>query len=217
MVMLERRDAVNRAIERFIEDGSATTGYSRWRTAESEDGRGSLLAERPWLASYEADVPPTIDIPRLPLNRLLDRAWRRFPRRPALIYKGRTLSYRNLSAQAARLANALRALGCVKGTRVMLLAAQCAPGGHRFLRRSAARGGGGDGQSAGQPRGDYPRGAAFRGRGVGDADEVSGNGRYRQSAKSSPPHHLRQCQGIFALVEGGAVCTAAGAKRRASA
>ncbi|MCB9421755.1 MAG: alpha/beta fold hydrolase [Ardenticatenaceae bacterium] len=121
MVMLERRDAVNRAIERFIEDGATTAGYSRWRTAESEDGRGGLLAERPWLASYESDVPPTIDIPRLPLTRLLDRAWRRFPRRPALIYQGRTLTYRNLSAQAARLANALRALGCGKGTRVMLL------------------------------------------------------------------------------------------------
>ncbi len=121
MVMLERRDAVNRAIERFIGDGGATTGYSRWRTAESEDGRGSLLAERPWLASYEADVPPTIHVPRLPLTRLLDRAWRRFPRRPAIIYKGRTLTYRNLSAQAARLANALLALGCGKGTRVMLL------------------------------------------------------------------------------------------------
>lgn len=121
MVMLERRDAVNRAIERFIEDGQTTTGYSRWRTAESEDGRGSLLTERPWLASYEADVPPTIHVPRLPLTRLLDRAWRRFPRRPALIYQGRTLTYRNLSAQAARLANALQALGCVKGTRVMLL------------------------------------------------------------------------------------------------
>lgn len=121
MVMLERRDAVNRAIERFIEDGAATTGYSRWRTAESEDGRGSLLAERPWLASYESDVPPTIHVPRLPLTRLLDRAWRRFPRRPALIYQGRTLTYRNLSAQAARLANALRALGCAKGTRVLLL------------------------------------------------------------------------------------------------
>ena len=121
MVMLERRDAVNRAIERFIEAGTAVTSYSRWRSAESEDGRGSLLAERPWLAAYESDVPPTIHVPHLPLTRLMDRAWRRFPRRPAIIYQGRALTYRNVSAQAGRLANALQGLGCVKGSRIMLL------------------------------------------------------------------------------------------------
>jgi long-chain acyl-CoA synthetase len=65
--------------------------------------------------------PPTIDVPRLPLTRLLDRAWRRFPRSAAIRYQGRTLSYRNLSAQAGRFANALDSLGVVKGTGVMLL------------------------------------------------------------------------------------------------
>jgi long-chain acyl-CoA synthetase len=70
---------------------------------------------------YEADVPPTIDVPRLPLTRLLDRAWRRFPRRQAIRFMGGTLSYDNLSAQAGRFANALQALGVAKGARVMLL------------------------------------------------------------------------------------------------
>ncbi len=121
MVMLERRDAVNRAIERFIEDKVGAIGRARWRTTESGDGRGSLLAERPWLASYESDVPSTIHVPRLPLTRLLDRAWRRFPLRPAIRYQGRIVTYRGLSAQAGRLANALQALGVVKGARVMLL------------------------------------------------------------------------------------------------
>ncbi len=120
MVMLERRDAVNRAIERFIE-GDENREFARWRTTESGDGRGSLLAERPWLASYESDVPSTIHIPRLPLTRLLDRAWRRFPLRPAIRYQGRIVTYRGLSAQAGRFANALGALGVVKGARVMLL------------------------------------------------------------------------------------------------
>lgn len=119
MVMLERRDAVNRAIERFIENEPATSQFSRWRN--DSDGRGSLVAERPWLAHYESAVPPTIDVPRISLNRLLDRAWRRFPFRPAIHFMGRTLLYRTLSAQAARFANALQALGVTKGTRVMLL------------------------------------------------------------------------------------------------
>ena len=121
MVMLERRDAVNRAIERFIDTDTAATPYLQWRSTVSGEGRGSLLAERPWLAHYESDVPPTIDVPQLPLTRLLDRAWRRFPYRPAIRFHGRSLSYRNLSGQAGRFANALQALGVQKGTRVMLL------------------------------------------------------------------------------------------------
>jgi long-chain acyl-CoA synthetase len=121
MVMLERRDAVNRAIERFIETGTATDQYSRWRSVDDRESRGTLLAQRPWLAHYESEVPPTIDVPRLPLPRLLNRARGRFPRRPAILYFGYTMSYANLSAQVGRFANALEALGVVKGTQVMLL------------------------------------------------------------------------------------------------
>ncbi len=120
MVMLERREAVNRAIERFIEAETAVSQFSRWREADG-DGRGNLLAERPWIASYESAVPASIDVPHIPLTRLLDRAWRRFPFRPAIHFMGRTLLYRTLSAQSNRFANALQALGVVKGTRVMLL------------------------------------------------------------------------------------------------
>lgn len=117
MVMIERRDAVNRALERFMEEAQS---HSRWRTA-GQGGSSRLLAERPWLVHYESDVPHTIDVPRLPLTRLLDRAWRRFPRRPAIVYQGRKLTYKNLSAQSGRFANALQAMGVIKGARVMLL------------------------------------------------------------------------------------------------
>jgi long-chain acyl-CoA synthetase len=121
--MLERRDAVNRAIERFIETDTADR-HVRWRGGESEQlepGTGTLLAERPWLVHYESGVPFTIDVPRLPLTRLLDRAWRRFPRKPAIIYQGRSLSYKTVSAQAGRFANALQSLGVSQGSKVMLL------------------------------------------------------------------------------------------------
>jgi long-chain acyl-CoA synthetase len=138
MVMIERRDAVNRAIERFIELevesavlstvvlstavlSTAARSTSTWRGDGKKVGTAGLLAERPWLAHYESGVPHTIDVPRLPLNRLLDRAWRRFPRRPAIHFMGRTIRYRTLSGQVARFANALQALGVTKGSRVMIL------------------------------------------------------------------------------------------------
>ncbi|MCI0394707.1 MAG: alpha/beta fold hydrolase [Chloroflexi bacterium] len=117
MVMLERRDAVNRAIERFVEAEAAHS----WRDDGRRPGTSSLLAERPWLAHYESGVPHTLDVPRLALTRLLSRAWRRFPRRPAILFQGKTLRYKSLSAQAGRLANALQSLGVGQGTRVMLL------------------------------------------------------------------------------------------------
>ena len=121
MVMLERRDAVNRAIERFLEMDTAVPAHQRWRSGATQGGQGGLLAERPWLASYETAVPPTIDIPRLPLTRLLDRAWRRFPNRPALRFLGYTMRYRTLSAQAGRFANGLLSFGVKKGARILLL------------------------------------------------------------------------------------------------
>ncbi|MCA9925866.1 MAG: alpha/beta fold hydrolase, partial [Anaerolineales bacterium] len=119
MVMLERRDAVNRAIERFME--AEPLHRSDWRSDGGRSGRGSLLAERPWLANYESDVPETIDVPHVPLTRLLDRAWRRFPNQPAIHFYGATMCYRALSVQIGKFANGLLALGLTKGARVMLL------------------------------------------------------------------------------------------------
>lgn len=121
MVMIERRDAVNRAIERFMDEDGAVLPYSRWRSEPARPGGNRLLAERPWLAHYESGVPHTLDIPRLPLTRFLDRAVRRFPHRPAIRFKGRTLSYRRLNAEVGRMANALASLGIEKGARVMIL------------------------------------------------------------------------------------------------
>jgi long-chain acyl-CoA synthetase len=122
MVMLERREAVNRAIGRFMEEDPGTRTYqTSWRGDGRQPGIRSLLIERPWLVHYESGVPHTLDIPQLPLTRFLDRAWRRFPQRPAMVFQGKTLNYRYLSSQSARLASALQALGVQKGTRVMLL------------------------------------------------------------------------------------------------
>ncbi|MBI3761635.1 MAG: alpha/beta fold hydrolase, partial [Chloroflexi bacterium] len=121
MVMLERREAVNRAVERFLE------GARSWRAeiAASQDGsdaaRRSLFKERPWLVHYDKQVPHTVGVPRVSLHRLLRSTARRFPLRPAIIFEGGWLSYRRLNHESSRFANALRALGVAKGSRVLLL------------------------------------------------------------------------------------------------
>jgi long-chain acyl-CoA synthetase len=119
MVMLERREAVNRAIKGFIEGETGS-----WRSAQAQqqrEPRMHLLGERPWLAHYDARVPYTISIPDIPLPRLLRSAVRRFPLRWALNFEGYRLTYRRLNHEVNRFANALLAMGLHKGDRVMVL------------------------------------------------------------------------------------------------
>jgi len=119
MVMLERREAVNRAIERFIEPG--TFSFSQSGASSDETQLAELLKERTWLSHYDQDVPYTIAIPRVPLYQLLRSAARRFPTHTALIFEGKRIPYNLLNLLANRFANALRSLGIEKGDRVMLI------------------------------------------------------------------------------------------------
>ncbi len=117
LVPLERADAVHRAIERFV---SGQAGEVSWR-GEKQRSRLSLIVDRPWLKYYEPGVPKTLALPHRPLHRLFHSTVRRHGSRPALIFVGHTLSYRQLDHEANRLANALRSLGVETGSRVMLL------------------------------------------------------------------------------------------------
>jgi len=118
--MLERREAVNRAIERFLE-GEARLSWRDDQPASVKSNRETLERERPWLAHYEEGVPYTIGIPNIPVQHLLRSAVRRFPRKTAIIFEGSRLSYRKLNHEANRFANALLSLGLGNGARVVLL------------------------------------------------------------------------------------------------
>ena len=122
MVMLERRDAVNRLLERFL----SGEGQRSWRESDShpekkKSSRDPLRKERPWLENYEQGVPYTVSVPNIPLHHLLRSAVRRFPNQPAIFFEGSRLTYRRLNQEVNRFANALLALGLGKGTRVVLL------------------------------------------------------------------------------------------------
>jgi len=120
MVMLERREAVNRAIERFL-GGETQKSWREAAPAATGSSRDALRRERPWLAHYEAGVPYTIGIPRVPVHHLLRSAVRRFPRNTAIVFEGSRMTYRRLNREVNRFANALLGLGLDKGARVALL------------------------------------------------------------------------------------------------
>lgn len=80
---------------------------------------------RPWLRYYQDGVPTEAEVPDAPLTDILDDAVSRFPRRPATIFLGGKITYRELGRQVDRLAEALRVLGVHKGDRVALVLPNC--------------------------------------------------------------------------------------------
>ncbi len=119
LVMLERREAVNRVISRSLESEPSSWRPDGVRAEIST--RAALINERPWLTHYDAGIPYTIAVPNIPIHQVLRSASSRFPRQTALIYEGKRISYRNLQEDVNRFARALQKIGIEPGDRVMLL------------------------------------------------------------------------------------------------
>lgn len=119
LVQLERPDAVNRAIRRFIEpkrqDGKGGT-HSAPLSAPA-----ARYAEMPWLQYYDSEVPESLPLPRQLLHGMLSNAAREFPGRPAVIFFGQKIGYRELDHLSNRFAHALRGLGVKSGDRIAIL------------------------------------------------------------------------------------------------
>ena len=88
-------------------------------------GTGVDPAAKPWLAQYEPGVPASIDYPDVALPQLLADAVARHADRPALVYFGRTMTYRELDRAAAQFANRLRQFGLRQGDRVLVILPNC--------------------------------------------------------------------------------------------
>ena len=113
-VQLERSTAVNRAIERFIDN----TKYASWRDQPDKD---SLIKRRPWLRSYDKDTPHTIPIPKQPLYRFLESVADWQPNQTATVFYGKTYTYRELNEKVNQFARALRRMDINVGDRVILV------------------------------------------------------------------------------------------------
>jgi long-chain acyl-CoA synthetase len=84
------------------------------------DDTGAAYLARPWLAHYGKGVPPDIEVPAQNVFQAFDRATERAPGNPAVVFYGRTITFRELREASDRLANALASLGVKKGDRVAL-------------------------------------------------------------------------------------------------
>ncbi|HPB70958.1 MAG: long-chain fatty acid--CoA ligase [Syntrophales bacterium] len=80
-----------------------------------------MSEERIWQKAYMPGVPKTVSFEDRTMPEFLTRTARRFPRRDALIYLGRRISFAELDRLADRFASALKAIGVKKGDRVALL------------------------------------------------------------------------------------------------
>jgi long-chain acyl-CoA synthetase len=81
---------------------------------------------RPWLAHYDAGVPATLaPYPERTLLDYLTEAARDHGDRPALLFKGTTITYARLERESDAFAAALAAKGVKRGDRVAICLPNC--------------------------------------------------------------------------------------------
>jgi len=122
-VMVDRPDAVNRSIERFLQaqgDPLALIEHKSLKKAHRRAALKLLEAERPWLKFYDTRTPYRIKPPIVALPRLLEVTARRFARTPAVDYFGGRMDWRTVDRLANRFAHGLLALRIKPGETVML-------------------------------------------------------------------------------------------------
>lgn len=85
----------------------------------------TLTSDRPWLASYAEGVPAVIEVPDEPLTAGLARTVARHPDRVALVFEGKTTTYRELAHEIDRASGALHGLGVRAGDRVAIALPNC--------------------------------------------------------------------------------------------
>ncbi|HEX8228319.1 MAG TPA: long-chain fatty acid--CoA ligase [Chloroflexia bacterium] len=91
----------------------------------ADESQGLETLDFPWLAQYEPQVPPTIEVPEVTLHEFFERTAAEHPNNVATIFFGRRLTYAQLDEQANRFAAGLQSLGVVPGDRVAILLPNC--------------------------------------------------------------------------------------------
>lgn len=80
-----------------------------------------MPADKPWRKLYDEGVPRSLDYPPVPAHAFVESNARDFPDRPALIFKGHVVNYREFNELTDRMAAGLAAMGVKKGDKVGLV------------------------------------------------------------------------------------------------
>jgi len=84
------------------------------------------MTERRWLANYDEGVPTSLEpYPDHSLLHYLQEAATKWPDRPALLFKGATVTYGELNADSDAFAVALASIGVKEGDRVAICLPNC--------------------------------------------------------------------------------------------
>ena len=76
------------------------------------------MKDRPWVKNYDKGVPATIEYPSGPLFQFLEQSAQKYPDRACTIFKGATISFKEMNEITDRVAAALVSMGVKKGDRV---------------------------------------------------------------------------------------------------
>jgi long-chain acyl-CoA synthetase len=77
--------------------------------------------EKIWVGSYAEGVPESVNFRDITLHEGLTRSAAQFPDRPALIFFGKSINYRDLNLMVSAFASALKDMGVKPGDKVALL------------------------------------------------------------------------------------------------
>jgi long-chain acyl-CoA synthetase len=100
----------------------AETMMNATTPASATAGASDLTADRPWLRSYPAQVPKTIDEASVgTLNDIFRKAVADYPNRPAVESFGKRMTYAALGREADAVASWLQGQGLKKGDRVAIM------------------------------------------------------------------------------------------------
>jgi long-chain acyl-CoA synthetase len=100
-------------------------GLGQLAVADIVPPEADMTMQEPWAKFYEPHVPHHIEYPRVTLPEALEETARRVPNHPAMIFKGRAITYREHNEAIDRFAAALQELGVRKGDRVAVHLPNC--------------------------------------------------------------------------------------------
>lgn len=83
------------------------------------------MTEKIWLKKYPAEIPHTLEFPKIPVQQFLTDASKSDPNKVAIHFMGKDLTYKEVYESSLKFANYLRTLGVEKGDRVAIMLPNC--------------------------------------------------------------------------------------------